>query len=224
VGAVGDDGLRLRHRQRRRTAALGCVVRHSQRQTEQADNRAYQPSSLPIGEAEYGAQRQRRQDRQRRIPGLATPRCPQFRCSSCDCVIGSPHRQTGPLRQTGVVGWPIRNLVLLAWVAVTVILVRLERYDGYSELRMWDAPLTLVSCESPTADPCTTLIRAPTPVISASTALSIAFLCRSPGNSHSVAPSPATGRRGRQPARPLHRPTRTKARSLREDWRQPRLR
>jgi hypothetical protein len=35
-------------------------------------------------------QHRRRQDRQRRIPGLATSRGPRFRCPSRDCVIGGP--------------------------------------------------------------------------------------------------------------------------------------
>ncbi len=55
--AIGRS--RPQHHQRRSTTSQRCVIRHAQRQTEQADNRADQSLSLPIGEAEHGAQRQR---------------------------------------------------------------------------------------------------------------------------------------------------------------------
>jgi hypothetical protein len=55
---------RPRHLQRRRPAAEGGMVGHLQRQAEQADDRTDQPLGLPVGEAEHGAQGQRRQDRQ----------------------------------------------------------------------------------------------------------------------------------------------------------------
>jgi hypothetical protein len=96
-----------------------CVVRHTQRPTEQADNRADQPFSLPIGEAEHGPQRQRRQ----RIPGLTTPRRPRFRCPSRDCVVGKPHRQTATPTQTGFIGRPVSDFALPSWNVVVGILV-----------------------------------------------------------------------------------------------------
>jgi hypothetical protein len=61
--AISAGRLRLRHRHRRRPPAQGGVVRHAQRQTEQANDRADQPLGLPIGKAEHGTQRERGQDR-----------------------------------------------------------------------------------------------------------------------------------------------------------------
>ena len=51
--------------QRRGPAAQGRVVRHAQRQAEQADDGADQAFSLPERQAEHSAQGQRRQDRQK---------------------------------------------------------------------------------------------------------------------------------------------------------------
>jgi hypothetical protein len=94
--------LRPRHRQRRGPAAQGGVVRHAQRQTEQADNRADRPLSLPIGEAEHGAQHQRRQDRQRRIRRLNTSCDTRLRCPRRDRLIGKPNRDAASLQWSGV--------------------------------------------------------------------------------------------------------------------------
>jgi hypothetical protein len=47
-------------------------------ETEQADDGADQPFGLPQSQAEHGAQRQRRRDRQGRIAGLTAPCGPWF--------------------------------------------------------------------------------------------------------------------------------------------------
>ena len=125
----------LRHRQRRSTTAQHWVVRHAQRQAEQADNRTDQSLRLPIGEAEHGAQCQRRQDRQRRIPGLTASRRARLRCPSRDCVITKPHRQTAALTRAGFVGRPVGDLVLLTWNMVAAILVQLERHGRHPEVK-----------------------------------------------------------------------------------------
>jgi hypothetical protein len=54
--------------------------RHTQCEAEQADNGTDQALGLPVGEAEHGAQGQRRQDRQRRVPGLTAPARPWLGC------------------------------------------------------------------------------------------------------------------------------------------------
>ena len=99
------------------------MVRHAQRQAEQADNRADQSLSLPIGKTEDRAQGQRRQDRQRRIGGLATSGRAWRRFPRRDRLLGKPHRQAAALTQAGFVGGPVRDLVLLARDVVAAILV-----------------------------------------------------------------------------------------------------
>ncbi len=51
------------------------------------------------------------------------------------------HRDITTLMQTGLVGWPTRDLVLFAWDAVAAILILLEGYCGYSDFRRSDSLL-----------------------------------------------------------------------------------
>ena len=85
---------------------------------------------MPIGKTEHSTQGQRCQDRQRRVERLATSgrawRCRPRR----DRLLGKPHGQAGTLTQAGLVGGPVRDLVLLAWDVVAAILVELERHSG----------------------------------------------------------------------------------------------
>ena len=74
VRPVTGAGLWPRHLQRRGPAAQGGVVLHAQRQPEQVHDGAEQAFDLPVGEAEDGPERERRQDGQRRVPGLTTGR------------------------------------------------------------------------------------------------------------------------------------------------------
>jgi len=48
------------------------MVRHAQRQPEQADDGADQPLGLAVGQAEHGPERECCQDGERRVPGLPT--------------------------------------------------------------------------------------------------------------------------------------------------------
>jgi hypothetical protein len=66
---------------------------------------------------------QRRQDRQRRIGGLATSGCAWRRDPGRDRLVGKPHRQAAALTQAGLVGGPVRDFVLLPWDVVAAILV-----------------------------------------------------------------------------------------------------
>jgi hypothetical protein len=127
VRNAGIIGLRLWHGQCRGATAERRVVRHAQRQAEQADDRADQPFSLPIGKTEYGAQGQRRQDCQRRIERLATAGRARSGRLSRDCLIGKPHGQAAALTQPGLVAGPVRDLALLPRDVVAAILVQLER-------------------------------------------------------------------------------------------------
>src|SRR3954454_15465492 len=92
AGIAATRAQRPRHLQRRRPPTEGGVVRHAQRQPEQADDGADQPLGLPERQAEHRPQGQRRQDRQGRVPGLDAagreepsdtldpPQCP---CHAC---------------------------------------------------------------------------------------------------------------------------------------------
>jgi len=64
---------RSRHVQRRCTPAERRVVRHAQAEAEQADDGTDQPLGLPVGQAEHRAQRERRQDGERRTPSRSDP-------------------------------------------------------------------------------------------------------------------------------------------------------
>src|SRR5258706_10015762 len=70
TGSALDDGPATA--QRLGPPAQRGMVRDSEIETEQADDGADQPFGLPQGQAEYGAQLQRRRDRQGRIVELTT--------------------------------------------------------------------------------------------------------------------------------------------------------
>ncbi len=120
----------LRHRERRRPAAERRMVRHAQRQPEQVHDGADQALGLPERQAEHGAQRERRQDRQGRIPGLPAAGRAWLSRPRCDCLVAEPHRQAPTLAQPGLVGRPVRDLVGLSRDAVAARLVQLEGQDG----------------------------------------------------------------------------------------------
>ena len=90
------------------------MIWHAQRQTEQADDGTDQTLGLPIGEAKHGAQRQGRQDRQRRIPGLATACRARLSRPGGDRLFREPNRQAPALAQAGVVGRPIVTYAVAA--------------------------------------------------------------------------------------------------------------
>ncbi len=106
---------RPRHLQRRGSPTQRRVARHAQAEAEQAGNGADQPLGLPVGQAEHRADRERRQDGERRIPGLPTAARACLGRPRRDRLVGEPHRQAAALTQAGVVGRPIRHLALLPW-------------------------------------------------------------------------------------------------------------
>jgi len=89
---------------------------------------------LPVGQTEHGAYRERRQDGERRIPGLPTAGRAWLGRPRRYRLVGEPNRQAAALAQASVVGRPVRHLVLLARDVVTAVLVQLERQDGHPEL------------------------------------------------------------------------------------------
>ena len=101
-------GRRPRHRQRLGPTAQRGMVRDSEIETEQADDGADQPFGLTQSQAEHGAQRQRRRDRQGRIVGLTAPRGPWFCAPGRDRLFGEPHRQAATLAQGSIIFRPVR--------------------------------------------------------------------------------------------------------------------
>src|SRR5271154_1702571 len=81
-------------------------------------------------QAEHGAQRQRRRDRQGRIVGLTAPRGPWFCAPGRDRLFGEPHRQAATLAQGSIIFRPVRYPILLLRNVVTAIGVGLEWHGG----------------------------------------------------------------------------------------------
>jgi hypothetical protein len=72
---------------------LRVVVGHGQLEAEQAEDRADQALGLAVGEAEHGAQGERRQDGEGRIPGLPARGRARLRCPPLDRLGAEPHGQ-----------------------------------------------------------------------------------------------------------------------------------
>ena len=68
------------------------MSRHAQAKAGQADAGAEQRLGLPIRQAEHRAQRERRQDGERRIPRLPTAGRARLGRPRCDRLVGEPHR------------------------------------------------------------------------------------------------------------------------------------
>src|SRR5216110_2822833 len=107
------------------------MVRDSEIDTEQADDGADQPFGLPQSQAEHGAQRQRRRDRQGRVVGLTAPRGPWFCAPGRDRLFGEPHRQAATLAQGSIIFRPVRYPILLLRNVVTAIGIGLEWHGGH---------------------------------------------------------------------------------------------
>src|SRR3954451_15663041 len=107
------------------------MVRDGEIETEQANDGADQPFGLPQSQAEHGAQRQRRRDRQGRIVGLTAPRRPWFGAPGRDRLFAEPDRQTATLAQASIIFRPVRYPILLLGDVVTAIGVGLEWHGGH---------------------------------------------------------------------------------------------
>src|SRR5207237_4770801 len=122
---------RSRGGQRRGAPGQRGMVRDSEIESEQADAGADQPFGLPQSQAEHGAQRQRRRDRQGRIVGLTAPRGPWLCAPGRDRLFGEPHRQAATLAQGSIIFRPVRYPILLLRNAVTAIGIGLEWHGGH---------------------------------------------------------------------------------------------
>jgi hypothetical protein len=78
----------------------------TQIKTEQADDGANQAFCLAQRKPEHRPERQRRQNGQRRIPGLASPVGSRLGPPGCDRLISKPHRQAAALAQARLLGGP----------------------------------------------------------------------------------------------------------------------
>jgi hypothetical protein len=88
------------------------------------------PLRLAQSEMEHGPERQRCQDRQRRIPSLPASGCPGRGSPGRDRHVGEPYRQAPALAQARVMGRPVHHLARLLRDVVATRGVGLERYCG----------------------------------------------------------------------------------------------
>jgi len=73
------------------------VVRHCQSEPEQADDGADQALGLAQGQMEHGPERERRQDRQGRTPGLPALGCARLCPPALDRLVREPDREAPAL-------------------------------------------------------------------------------------------------------------------------------
>src|SRR5207245_11368282 len=102
-------------------------------ETGQAEDGADQPFGLPQSQAEHGAQRQRRRDRQGRIVWLTAPRGPWFGAPGRDRLFAEPDRQTATLAQASIIFRPVRYPIPLPGDVMTAIGIDLERHGRTSQ-------------------------------------------------------------------------------------------
>src|SRR4051812_31293392 len=115
---------------------------------------ADQPLRLAQGEAKHGPQGQRRQDRQRGVPGLPAPGGARRRPPPLDGFGAEPYRQAPTLAQAGVILAPVRYLVLLLRNVVPAVLVQLEWQGGHPGIRDGAILLRRAGSGHHWADPC----------------------------------------------------------------------
>src|SRR3954454_17111756 len=114
------------HLQALRPAAQGGMVGNREIETEQTEDGADQPFGLAQGQAEYGCERQRRRDRQRRVARLTARRGAGLGVPSRDRRLGEPDCQAPTLAQGRIVFGPVRDPAPLFRDAVTAISIGLE--------------------------------------------------------------------------------------------------
>src|SRR5271156_1497330 len=114
-----------------------CSLRHDRRRLVPCFSANHSPAPdsfnpvLPQSQAEHGAKRQRRRDRQGRIVGLTAPRGPWFCAPGRDRLFGEPHRQAATLAQGSIIFRPVRYPILLLRNVVTAIGIGLEWHGGH---------------------------------------------------------------------------------------------
>jgi energy-coupling factor transporter ATP-binding protein EcfA2 len=74
-------------------------------------------------QVKHGPERERRQDRQGRIPALSAGGGAWLGLPGCNRFVRNPHCQASTLAQSGVIRGRVYNLALLLWNVVTAVLV-----------------------------------------------------------------------------------------------------
>jgi hypothetical protein len=149
---------RSRHLQGLRPAAQGGMVGNGEIETKQTDDGADQAFGLAQGQAEYGLERQRRRDRQRRVTRLTAPRGAGLGVPGRDRRLGKPDCQAPALAQGRIVFGPVRDPAPLFRDAVTAISIGLERHGGIQGHRRGHPPTPAIPACQP-LDPCNKLPR-----------------------------------------------------------------
>ena len=103
------------------------MIRHRQKEPEQADNGADQALGLAQCQAENRAQGERCQDREGRAAGLPAWSGARLCPPVVNRLIREPNREAPALAQSCVVGGRVGDPVFLSREVVTAVLVQLER-------------------------------------------------------------------------------------------------
>src|SRR6476469_1114706 len=129
------------------------MVRRREIEIKQPKHRCNQSFGLAQRQAEDRPQRQRRRDRQGRIPRLAAARAAGLGLPRRNRRFREPHGQAAALAQGAVIGGPIRHSVALLRDVMTAILVRLEWHGDCPRSGTGPSSYT-VHPSPPTTDPC----------------------------------------------------------------------
>ena len=97
------------------------MIWHSKVEAKQAKDGTDQAFGLAQREPKDSPECQRRQNGQRRIPGLATSAGPAFGAPASDRCVGEPHRHVAALAQARFIGRPVRQVALLVWDMVATL-------------------------------------------------------------------------------------------------------
>ncbi len=109
------------------------MVRHREIETEQRDDGADQPFSLPQRQAKHRSQRQCRRDSQARVARLTTSRSPWLSLPRGNCCVGKPNGQAAALSQGCIIGSRVRGPMPLLWDVVAALGIGFERHETYPE-------------------------------------------------------------------------------------------
>ena len=117
------------------------MVRDSEIEAKQMDDRADQPLGLAQSQAEHCPQGQRGCDRYGRIERLTAPCRPWFGPPGRDRLLAEPDRQAATLPQGSIIFRPVGYPILLLGDVMTAIGIGFEWHSGHPRgLRMGAAP------------------------------------------------------------------------------------
>src|SRR5215213_9002250 len=111
------------------------MIRNGQLEAEQIDDGPNQSLSLAQGQAEHGAQCQRRGNRQIGVGGLPAGGGAWRGAPGRDRRLREPDRETAALAQGGVILGPVRHPMLLLWDVAATGCLGFERHDRDPSVR-----------------------------------------------------------------------------------------